>query len=282
MAKVSSRESMVERSILILDAGLNGKRYGPERLSMSHFAGGVFPILEDSDLTSDGVLFPMDVKPSDVSRTVDISIALPLSGDNSDDLVGLCAVRVRRRSAKQLRGKIPGNVAAFPLFEFGISTFEERAVRCSGQFVLAKTPIGWKRLWPPLFQAGVQVNSDHNDVWMRNVTQVALGHEFIIPFHWSITLSFDGGVPVKYFTDAGGAADVFRLRDVPPGRKRRSALRTWIRQHWREKRDGGLSEVVRHMRGATEFEWNGVSCKLQPSEDDMRELEHLREVRHAS
>jgi hypothetical protein len=40
----------------------------------------------------------------------------------------------------------------------------------------------------------------------------------------------------RFVTDPFGVREVFRLRDVPPGKQRRAALLHWVRAHWRQRR----------------------------------------------
>jgi hypothetical protein len=77
-------------------------------------------------------------------------------------------------------------------------------------------------------------------------------------------------------TDPVGAREAFKLRDLPEGRSRRTALRNWVRSHWRSKRPASDPELVQaHLRGETNFNWNGMECELLPSQFD-RELEVAR------
>lgn len=88
---------------------------------------------------------------------------------------------------------------------------------------------------------------------------------------WKVCIGWDGMPRVAFNTDSVGAREVFRLRDIPNGRDRRSALRHWVTQHWRERSEGSRGEVRRHLRGATEFSWNGLRCRIEPSIADREE-----------
>lgn len=91
------------------------------------------------------------------------------------------------------------------------------------------------------------------------------------PMHWAVMLGFDGSPSVHFQTTPTGAREVFRLRDIPNGKSRRTALRHWVREHWRKKHDDPADEskVREHLRGATSFVWNGLRCSVRPAQEDL-------------
>jgi len=108
---------------------------------------------------------------------------------------------------------------------------------------------------------------------MQEVVALAAGVQFCKPMYWQVGLQIDDGPMIRFFTDPHGAAQAFRLRDVAPGRSRRAALCHWVGHHWRRNRaDDGLHEVRRHLRGATTFTWNGLTCAIEPAKDDLAAL----------
>jgi hypothetical protein len=93
---------------------------------------------------------------------------------------------------------------------------------------------------------------------------------FVRRYDWTVSLGHGDGPCVRFDTDPIGAREVFRLRDIPEGASRRAALRHWVAEHWRKRRSDPAEEakVRAHLRGATEFTWNGLRCKIKPSEYD--------------
>lgn len=97
---------------------------------------------------------------------------------------------------------------------------------------------------------------------------------------WSVLLGEPGIPRARFVTDILGVREAFRLRDIPAGASRRAALRHWVREHWRKR--GRESEVDRawvrsHLRGATDFTWSGLNCRIEPSREDLRRaLGHQR------
>ena len=110
--------------------------------------------------------------------------------------------------------------------------------------------------------------------WEKFGIQVTLGLQFTQRYYWRVLLGYQGHPRIGFMTDAAGAHATFRLRDIPEGRQRRAALKHWVTEHWRQDRtDPALERQVRaHLRGASEFTWNGFRCALRPSSyDEVRE-----------
>lgn len=58
--------------------------------------------------------------------------------------------------------------------------------------------------------------------------------------------------------------ELFSLRDIPDGYKRRAALRHWVARHFRRKlsKPGEFAEVRKHLRGREEFDWFGIKGEI--------------------
>jgi hypothetical protein len=81
---------------------------------------------------------------------------------------------------------------------------------------------------------------------------------------WRVALGYPGFPSISFTTTAGGILEVFRLRDIPPGKSRRAALRHWVSAHWRSRGEvDDAIKVRKHLRGADQFVWNGLSCRIR-------------------
>lgn len=60
--------------------------------------------------------------------------------------------------------------------------------------------------------------------------------------------------------------ELFSLRDIPEGLKRRAALRHWVAKHMRRKPTNPheLVEVKKHLRGRERFSWFGIEGEIFP------------------
>lgn len=106
--------------------------------------------------------------------------------------------------------------------------------------------------------------------WMDEYTGVCAAVAVANFDHWMVSFGYEGTPLATLKTDPYGAREAFRLRDAPPGRQRRAALRHWVREHWRRTgNDDGSALVREHLRGALRFTWNGLSCEITPSIRDI-------------
>ncbi|MBW4089931.1 MAG: hypothetical protein HIU82_02310 [Proteobacteria bacterium] len=102
-----------------------------------------------------------------------------------------------------------------------------------------------------------------DDLRMRLAVTGALTHRY----EFSVWIGHHSGPRLRFLTDPEGVREIFRLRDMLPGASRRAALRHWVRSHFRQKRDTDAQAwIKRHLRGTTDFTWNGLRCRIQPPE----------------
>lgn len=118
-----------------------------------------------------------------------------------------------------------------------------------------------------------------NGVWIARA--FALTREY----DWSVHAGFNvKAVPtVCVPTDPIAARNIFKLRDVPPGKSRRDAIRHWVSGHTRVKLDPNYAEIHiwPYLRGAEEFTWNGLYCRIQPSEFDLKKAKQYQMMRNS-
>ena len=237
--------------------------------------------------SASNVEMPTDAVLSDLDAPLDVSTVGYLMGEQD----GYNFLRCRQITAarkKQYRGVIPEHIlhGRFPVVElaFGMvsPTIRSETFRRFGQFVPT---------------SGVREGGYHHDgatcglnirFHLRNADMpggeagpvetfeshlaACIGMAFVDSWHWQVRMGYVGGGSLCFWTDPEGAASTFAMRDVPEGRKRRAAIRHWVKSHWRQNRGGGLSEVRKHLRGATEFTWNGLNVRITPSKSDLQSL----------
>ena len=93
-------------------------------------------------------------------------------------------------------------------------------------------------------------------------------------YDWRVDIGFQipgrGSLPsIAIPTSAGGARSAFKLRDIPPGKSRREALRHWVQMHHRQSEPDPIT-IWPYLRGAEEFNQNGMKCRIVPSQYDMK------------
>jgi hypothetical protein len=95
-------------------------------------------------------------------------------------------------------------------------------------------------------------------------------------YFWRAVIPNAWGVRFAHWVSPRGILELFKDRDKPES-GRREALRHWVSNHSRVKRDGTAAEVRAHLRGATSFIWRGSKVEIVPSDLD-RETEIERKA----
>lgn len=117
--------------------------------------------------------------------------------------------------------------------------------------------------------------SHDSDVKILHSIDVALGVSLAREYEWSVSVGYGAGITVRVPVSPPAIKDLFRLRDIPEGSTRRTALRHWVASHWRKKHDdpNAETEVRQHFRGRQRFNWNGLICEVVPSKYSMTRVE---------
>lgn len=98
------------------------------------------------------------------------------------------------------------------------------------------------------------------------------GYALAGEYSWHVDIGWPGGMRVSLGTDAEGAREMLRGRDVAPG-ERRKALVHWVAAHARKNRKSDdISWVRAHMRGEENAFWAGIPVVVRPSAYDVRRL----------
>ncbi len=98
-------------------------------------------------------------------------------------------------------------------------------------------------------------------------------------YEWHAAFGFsDNGPRLLIPTNPRGCLELFRSRNLNPGERRRSALRHWVKNHYRDvnRDDEGLTYVRDHLRGNTRFIWNGLDCEVLVSEYDLERSDSFK------
>jgi hypothetical protein len=165
---------------------------------------------------------------------------------------------------------------------------------CSdGTYFAGRTWAGWRaNKWVEFLRtdSGPKARRAFSPQKIDKVIKTSQSFALSERYWWHVSLGFLGNPRVKLPTDSTGVKNAFALRDVPEGKQRRAALRHWVTDHWRQNRaDPDLENYVRqHLRGAVEFNWNGLRCRLEPSRYDLARVRQIqtsdapaaRRVRH--
>ena len=230
-------------------------------------------ILLDADRTHtwDSDVVRMDLIDNDLIHRLDYTTITP----DENSWPGFN--RVRQVRMEEVRGKL--GVVMPVMVENSVAMLNSTQRRFITQ---RPTIFGMRRdgAWIPLTQ-GLEDNVAHAEMgfWYQS----SLGFQFLRQYQWRVYFAYAGHPGVELPTDPVGAQQVFRLRDIPNGKHRRQALVHWVDEHWRHTRNDPMIEtqVRSHLRGAQDFDWNGLVCRIRPAEVDLFTAAVLKEERRA-
>lgn len=102
--------------------------------------------------------------------------------------------------------------------------------------------------------------------WTINNAKILLGVQFNLENQCYVYLKPDeAAIGFKYpLNSLQQLKELFSLRDIPDGYKRRAALRHWVARHTRRKptNPDELVEVRKHLRWKQDFKWFGISGSI--------------------
>lgn len=221
--------------------------------------------------SDDDLIPPHEFVPS---STGPFSQSLLARSSQHDESNPFTIIRVKTASQKEVRGRISGWAPHYVRMAVAILSEDGGYGGALGPYY------GWiGNKWREMpWNDGRPASGERSDDLCIRVAQSV---SWTRHWHWTARIGIDDGIRMELFTDPVGAQELFRLRDISPGKSRRDALCHWVSEHWRKSRkDPAVETQVRaHLRGATEFTWNGLYVKISPSADDLRKERELRAVR---
>lgn len=265
----------VDDLLVFMSASRASKKL-PNETTIGSF-DGAYAILPDiaTALVGERQIFPTFKGMADIGGRVDRAVVVTGKESmmsNNGDAVQL--TRFRSASNKVVRGRVHGwrrYMATLSYAEISPTTGEHFSIM---NYVGSNDGLQWETLGPTdRYKRSERIDDD-----FARAIKILVGIEYVRPLEWSVCLRFEGHIGVRFVTDPSGAREVFRLRDIPNGKTRRAALRHWVEEHARRKHNdpSALIDVRRHMRGSTEFNWNGLYCKIEPSRiDRLANLEQI-------
>jgi hypothetical protein len=301
-------EAALDTMLSYLGADMPVKRHNCRPVTLRDFDGAwpfVNPLLEGhtrySAHTLDEECIPSSAAPEELVNPLDITIMgamledvgpivgargglIPLAG--VEKTLGFSINRVRRRYPAELRGQL--RVAARHIIEYSVLTLPFEGDPETFRFLWGWIDGGWVGVDLPYYRdkgnrliwstTTTNRGTIADDGWLHRI-RLAYGIAKFFDRQWSVYFGFDGNLGLSFPTSPEHAQEVFRLRDVPPGAKRRAALKHWVREHNRRRSaDDPVATipVMRHLRGAETFHWNGLTCRIKPSPVDLRDLAQRR------
>lgn len=250
------------------------------KASLATFDG--FELFDPRIEREEEILFARDVSDAPV-WPMDARFAFPKEAGELTDMPGWLFARVSTLNLKAWRGRLR---LTFPrMVDLTEAFIDGRGAAWSSSAPLGLArgkvidamahnhPSGGDRVsMAAIYDRSSRTDSgdtSNDELCIRLAHGVELRREYL----WSVLLGEPGVPRARFVTDPLGVREAFRLRDIPPGKARRAALRHWVKNHWRKRRDPSADErtfIREYLRGVTAFGWNGLGCTIEPSRDDLR------------
>jgi hypothetical protein len=227
-------------------------------------------------LAGDDIFFfnPEIMRPVDLD-SVDVSTVHDMTEEDTHIptfWTKLGITRIRKAGPDRLRR------AGVPFAPNAIEHVTAALVGLSG-YVVARTFWGGGstfKTWNELKTANLPSLDKDTSLRAMQMIKVAYSEAFTAQMCWTVDLALPDMPSIRFITSSGGAKEIFRLRDIPDGKKRRTAILHWVKEHWRKNnsvtRKDMLALVRRHLNGSNTFTWNGLRCTILPSDDDIKYL----------
>lgn len=232
-------------------------------VELSHFSGAV-PLIRNASLFPEESLFFRDCTP-DMFGHINVVLAGNVFDGGDRDL---CSLRRLRRLTPTAASKIPGASAGVFELSTGVLKRDRAPLMALANLFRYRdrgyTPdelaegLAFQPVFPQRFDSDILARD-------RQAIQIMLGALLTIRYCWRVDVSYDAAPSVGVLTSCAGARELFKFRDKSPALNRRAALRHWVREHARLKSEGVETQVREHLRGATQFTWNGLKGSLKPS-----------------
>lgn len=115
----------------------------------------------------------------------------------------------------------------------------------------------------------------NDDMYLHMVRGFHLSLQLSLTYHyeWSCYIKEnDDSIGIRIPIHPSSSKEVFVLRNIPEGKKRRAAIVNFVKDHYRTiKGLGNEREVLikKHLRGDLKFTWRGLKVQISPSPYDI-------------
>lgn len=186
----------------------------------------------------------------------------------SNEEGGLTLAKIRIANPKEARGRVKKYM---PLM------FTQEVLYLCQPYPLFKTFWGMKaNNTYELLNNNMTAQQDISDAFWVAMSIAVEKH-----LHWNVYIKEEQDlIGITLQSRVSDIKELFKLRELPPDKNRRTALKHWVCSHQRRKpnttTETELIEIEKYLRGATEFYWNGLYCRITPSTIDVETLKEIR------
>jgi hypothetical protein len=196
---------------------------------------------------------------------IPLNISVGIRVKNDDDGIDRIAfIKVQEASLKEARGKIDRITPYMVKIELYYPYVDQGYTTYLGSFDENKWQVVSK--FKP-------VNPQEDLTHALN----SIGLQYTLSKNWSVYIKDeDDVIGMRMMIGRNKAREIFKLRDIEDGKQRRTALRHIVNSHSRKISDEMEIDVLKHLRGAMEFDWEDLKCTIIPSLKEIRSIEKLK------
>ena len=244
MGKITAEENLLFHADKIIDICNSGK-------SKLKLFDGFVPIIPE--LYEDEDIIFTDVTPKALDSVANISVLRLGKPDGKTQAErGWQFHKVRKITTKELRKKT--GIFSVEPYELDVA-FESFPKVQDAFFVFRNQKI--RVLDIPNYVCDPSMKQE-----IITTASITLGVQFNLentPYVYLKPYNSEIGFSI-WINDLAQVKELFTLREIPDGYKRRAALRHWVAKHLRRKpsKPDETVEVKRHLRGKESFEWFGI------------------------
>lgn len=149
-------------------------------------------------------------------------------------------------------------------------------IATDGRYAFDDFWLHWREQWRHFYDPHEQITDKgvyrrpRHDPLTQRCAQCLVGQDFVMPSLWFCRVKMESTPTLRIPTTAIGAREIWRLRDIPQGKKKRDALLHWVAEHWRTTPSNCDDEakVRAHLRGQRQFQHGGLSVEVIESRED--------------
>lgn len=246
---------------------------GLKKLPLTHFSGAT-PILENTGigLEDERIVSISNTNLHDV-RDINVDFSILQEANKSDDNAMWNIIKYTLMSSKDKRG---WPLSHLQTLRADVTFVQDNATYSTARTHFIKQNGVWQMYFPRQAPMSCLGGKEIDGTSWDDRIGTALGLLYCNEFYWTAEIGYQYKPSVKFQCTPEGSKELFRLRDIPEGKQRRTAIKHWVGGHHRTAKGGNKNiQIEKYLRGETDFTWNGLRCTIRPSPSDLREYYNL-------
>lgn len=260
---ISEIDSVID---LIDHSSLVYKNYniGSKDISLNTFHNALYLANDVSCISDEAIVFiPNQNELKDMLLNFSETTTLRIFNKLTDDEAPVQFTKITKISPKEARGKVTNILPN--IFKLNL-LFGENNHLSGGYVYRAYTGNGWMNIDNRQTTKMIPATKKESDALTMSVSI-----EFTNRYYWRASIGLSPEFMISFHITNDEIKELFNDREKAQGKQRKDALRNWISRHKRKIAENNYTDVRRHLRGQTDFFWNGYYVKIMPSKFDLEQ-----------